>query len=188
MIGLSPLPSPHPGAFQRPSVRPSIASYGDFSLDKGRSPGFASGASDCSPSSDSLSLRLTRLKRLTSPDTPTRRLIMQKARRRFRSDRSWTHGFRFFFNPLPGCFSPFPHGTIRYRSSGSIQPCGMDPADSGRITRVPPYSGGATSALGCRYGDVTLSVAAFLTASRSLARLQLALLLPRGGRNRPGLG
>ena len=101
-------------------MRPSIASYGDFSLDKGRSPGFASGASDCSPSSDSLSLRLTRLKRLTSPDTPTRRLIMQKARRRFRSDRSWTHGFRFFFNPLPGCFSPFPHGTIRYRSSGTL--------------------------------------------------------------------
>jgi hypothetical protein len=21
------------------------------------------------------------------------------------------HGFRFYFTPLPGCFSPFPHGT-----------------------------------------------------------------------------
>ncbi len=28
--------------------------------------------------------------------------------------------FRFFFTPLPGCFSPFPHGTIRYRSHGRI--------------------------------------------------------------------
>ena len=24
--------------------------------------------------------------------------------------------FRDYFIPLPGCFSPFPHGTIRYRS------------------------------------------------------------------------
>src|SRR5699024_12310227 len=22
-----------------------------------------------------------------------------------------SHGFRFYFTPLPGCFSPFPHGT-----------------------------------------------------------------------------
>ncbi len=27
------------------------------------------------------------------------------------------HGFRFFSLPSPGFFSPFPHGTIRYRSS-----------------------------------------------------------------------
>ncbi len=32
-------------------------------------------------------------------------------------------GTRFqvlFHSPLPGSFSPFPHGTIRYRSLGSI--------------------------------------------------------------------
>ena len=23
----------------------------------------------------------------------------------------WTNGFRYYFTPLPGCFSPFPHGT-----------------------------------------------------------------------------
>ena len=23
----------------------------------------------------------------------------------------WAHGFRYCFTPLPGCFSPFPHGT-----------------------------------------------------------------------------
>src|SRR3569832_490216 len=23
----------------------------------------------------------------------------------------YAHGFRFYFTPLPGCFSPFPHGT-----------------------------------------------------------------------------
>ena len=29
-------------------------------------------------------------------------------------------GFRFSFTPLPGSFSPFPHGTILYRSLSSI--------------------------------------------------------------------
>ena len=46
LIGLSLLPTPHPEAFQRLSVRPSIPRYRDFSLDMGRSPGFASAADD----------------------------------------------------------------------------------------------------------------------------------------------
>ena len=46
LIGLSLLPSPHPEAFQRLLVRPSIRRYPDFSLDKGRSPGFASAPAD----------------------------------------------------------------------------------------------------------------------------------------------
>ena len=89
LISLSPLPSAHPEAFQRLLVRPSIWCYPDFSLAKGRSLGFASAASDWAPSSDSLSLRLRGSCRLTSPDTATRRFIMQKARRhaRRRSDR-----------------------------------------------------------------------------------------------------
>ena len=37
LIGLSLLPSPHPSPFQRKLVRASIACYGDFTLDKGRS-------------------------------------------------------------------------------------------------------------------------------------------------------
>ena len=46
LIGLSLLPSPHPEAFQRLLVRPSIRRYPDFSLDKGRSLGFASASGD----------------------------------------------------------------------------------------------------------------------------------------------
>ena len=42
LIGLSLLPTAHPEAFQRLSVRPSITCYRDFSLAMGRSPGFAS--------------------------------------------------------------------------------------------------------------------------------------------------
>ena len=48
LIGLSLLPSTHPKAFQRLLVRPSIRRYPDFSLDKGRSLGFASASSDSS--------------------------------------------------------------------------------------------------------------------------------------------
>ena len=58
LIGLSPLPAPHPEAFQRLSVRASIRCYPDFTLDAGRSPGFASAHADYTPISDSLSLRL----------------------------------------------------------------------------------------------------------------------------------
>ena len=44
----------------------------------------------------------------------TRRLILQKARHhpiKRGSDGLSTHGFRNYFTPLPGYFSPFPHGT-----------------------------------------------------------------------------
>src|SRR4051794_18224515 len=38
---------------------------------------------------------------------------MQKVRRHTRrcSDHLLARGFKFYFTPLPGCFSPFPHGT-----------------------------------------------------------------------------
>ena len=77
-----------------------------------------------SPCSDSLSLRL-RLLTLTSHVTVTRRFILQKARRHpFKRN-----GFRFSFTPLPGCFSPFPHGTgslsvaREYLALGGGPPC-----------------------------------------------------------------
>ena len=81
MIGLSPLPSIHPEAFQRLSVRTSSVCYHTFILTKGRSQGFASTPTDCTPYSDSLSLRLLLFTELTLPVRVTRRLIMQKARR-----------------------------------------------------------------------------------------------------------
>ena len=114
LIGLSLLPSPHPEAFQRLLVRPSIPCYRDFSLDKGRSLGFASASADYAPYSDSLSLRLRGSCPLTSPTTATRRIIMQKARRHPQKGaptacRRTVSGTLSL--PCPGCFSPFPHGT-----------------------------------------------------------------------------
>ena len=86
MIGLSPLPTIHPETFQRLSVRSSRVCYHPFNLTMGRSPSFASTATNYRgypqpPSSDSLSLRLRESTLLTSLVTVTRRLIMQKARR-----------------------------------------------------------------------------------------------------------
>ena len=114
LIGLSPLPSPHPEAFQRLSVRTSIRRYPDFILAWGRSHGFASSASDSTPCSDSPSLRLRGSCRLTSPDTETRRFIMQKARRHPPKGaptacRRTVSGSVSLF--CPKFFSPFPHGT-----------------------------------------------------------------------------
>ena len=80
LIGLSLLPSPHPEAFQRLLVRSSIWCYPDFNLDKGRSLGFASTATNYTPFSDSISLRLQQSSALASLVTVTRRFIMQKAR------------------------------------------------------------------------------------------------------------
>ena len=81
LIGLSPLPTGHPKTFQRQPVRTSTMCYHSFILPMGRSHGFASNTSD--------SIALFRLafatdphlKCLSLPETLTRRLIMQKARR-----------------------------------------------------------------------------------------------------------
>ena len=62
------------------------------------------------------------LKYLTSPAYITRRTVLQKVRYHTLTCFSslQAQGFRFSFTPLPGSFSPFPHGTILYRSLSSI--------------------------------------------------------------------
>ena len=120
MIGLSPLPTIHPETFQRLSVRSSTVCYHPFNLTMGRSPGFASTATDSSPCSDSLSLRLRDSSLLTSPVTVTRRLIMQKARCHAINDAptACKHPVSGSVSPwYAQSFSPFPHGTLPYRSS-----------------------------------------------------------------------
>ena len=64
--------------------------------------------------SETLKLTLQRL---------TRGLILQKARSRTINRASTAcrrHGFRFYFTPLPGFFSPFPHGTSSLSVARSI--------------------------------------------------------------------
>jgi hypothetical protein len=79
LIGLSPLPTAHPGSFQPAAVRASTTFYRSFTLAMGRSPGFGSKAGNLTPYSDSLSLRL-HLNGLTLLPNLTRGLIMQKVR------------------------------------------------------------------------------------------------------------
>ena len=81
LIGLSPLPTGHPKTFQRQPVRPSTVCYYSFSLPMGRSHGFASTATDYGALFRLAFAADPRLNRLTLPETVTRRLIMQKARR-----------------------------------------------------------------------------------------------------------
>ena len=100
---------------------------------------------DFPPSSGSLSLRLRASLRLASPATATRGLIMQKARRhriaRLRPlAGAWFQGL--FHSSARGSFHLSLTVLVHCRSPGSIQPCGMVPADSRRIPRVLRYSGG----------------------------------------------
>ena len=91
--------------------------------------------------------------RRDSPDRSTK-----STRSRLPRSRSLrTQGFRFSFTPLPGSFSPFLHSTLLYRSPGSIQPCGVVPAPSHRVPRVPWYSGSRRSLHAFAYGALTLS-------------------------------
>ena len=123
LISLSPLPSVHPEAFQRLLVRTSNWCYPAFILTKGRSLGFASNTSDYAPSSDSLSLRLRASSHLTSPDTLTRRFIMQKARRHTLKVLRPLVGTRFqvlFHSPARGAFHLSLTVLVHYRSLGSI--------------------------------------------------------------------
>ena len=82
LIGLSPLPTGHPKAFQRLTVRSSRRCYPSFNLPMGRSLGFASATADYGALFGLAFASAPRLRRLASPTTATRRFIMQKARRR----------------------------------------------------------------------------------------------------------
>jgi hypothetical protein len=56
---------------------------------------------------------------LASPRRTSRRFVLQKARRHPTRELRRIAGARFqalFHSPLPGCFSPVPRGTLRYRS------------------------------------------------------------------------
>ena len=129
-FGISPLPTAHPSILNHRWVRASSPHYRTFTLAMGSSRGFGSARCHQTPSSDSLSLRLRALTPLTSIATPSNspahssigtpsqlpllRLLV---------------GARFqdLCIPLPGCFSPFPHGTVRYRSSRVFSLGGWSP-------------------------------------------------------------
>lgn len=119
-IGISPLPTRHPSGLQSTPVRASTPCYGRFTLHMGSSSGFGSTSSDVRPVQ-------TRFRCgsgchcLNLPLKVTRRIILQKARRQAallpRPSTARKHTVSGSLSlPSPGFFSPFPHGTVRYRS------------------------------------------------------------------------
>ena len=116
LIGLSPLSTAHPLSFQPRWVRSSTTSYRRFNLAMGRSLRFWSWTCD--------SLALFRLAfataaphGLTSPHIANSQTHSSKgtlspwSEDLGGSNGLYAHGFRHYFTPLPGYFSPFPHGT-----------------------------------------------------------------------------
>ena len=79
--------------------------------------------------------------------------------------------------PLPGCFSPFPHGTRALSVVQGNSPWRVVPPASHRISRVPWYSGTHRGSVSCCYRTGTFSGVSFehfasLTAVRLLMVLQ----------------
>ena len=113
MIGLSPLSTGHPLRFQPKWVRPSTGSYPRFSLPQDSSPGFASATRDLNAIlKTSLSLRLAfKLNLATYRNSLAHSTKGTPSQCKNCSDCLEAHGFRDYFTPLSGCFSPFPHGT-----------------------------------------------------------------------------
>ena len=114
-LGISPLPTAHPSILQ-PSMGSGlhVRVTGRFTLAMGSSPGFGSTPCHSYALSDSLSLRLRPVPALTSPprsNSSAHSSIGTPSPACTCSDCLEAHGFRIFSLPLPGCFSPFPHGT-----------------------------------------------------------------------------
>ena len=137
LIGLSPLPTTHPLSFQPKWVRASTKSYLCFTLAMGRSPRF--GSRTChthpqvrirfrygSPHSWLTTQHATDSQAHSSKGTPP-----PHPKKRGGYDGLSAHGFRYSFTPLPGYFSPFPHGT--YSTIGHAKYLGL-PGGPGKFT------------------------------------------------------
>jgi hypothetical protein len=125
-FGISPLPTAPLTVLQHGTVRASTPVSGRFTLAMGSSRGFGSLSSKADQEITLLiSIALFRLAFAVAPVHKTFATQRKELAGSFfnrhaitlaGSDRLSAHGCRFSFTPLPGFFSPFPHGTLRYRS------------------------------------------------------------------------
>jgi hypothetical protein len=127
-IGISPLPTAHPSLLQQTPVRPFTPCYGRCSLAMGSSHGFRS--APCHPARCSHSLSLC-LRLIAALGGDIEQLVGSYSKRhaitpppgthevggRSGALTAWTRSVSGSVSlPSPGYFSPFPHGTVRYRS------------------------------------------------------------------------
>ena len=123
-IGISPLPTSHPSGLQSTPVRPSMSCYGHFSLTMGSSSGFGSTPCDLRPIETRFrcgcayhSLNPTtegHSSDHTPKGTPSAWVATKATPTPSTACKHRVSGSVSL--PSPGCFSPFPHGTVRYRS------------------------------------------------------------------------
>jgi hypothetical protein len=111
-IGISPLPTVHPSVLKHTPVRPSTSCYGRFSLTMGSSSGFGSTPGDLRPVQTRLRCG-SAYDWLNLPPRVTRRIILQKARRKPAPKRLGRrlHGsirFQVCFTPLAGVLFTVP--------------------------------------------------------------------------------
>jgi hypothetical protein len=114
---------------------------------------------------------------------------MQKARSHtgvlLQSGGAWFQGL--FHSPRRGSFHLSLAVLVRYRSAACIQPCGVGPAGSCGVSRVPHYSGCPWDAAGAfAQGAVTRSGPPFQAVG--LARRDPCPGPPTPGGEPPGLG
>ena len=144
LIGLSPLSTSHHRIFQHSRVRSSTRCYPRFNLLMDSSSRFGSTTCDCSPYSDSVSLRL----HLLRLNLATYRNSLNHNAKGTRSSLSIALSLfvsiclqDLFHSPHRGSFHLSLTVLVHYRSVGSILPWRVVPPDSDRISRVPSYSG-----------------------------------------------
>ena len=138
-------------------VRPSTASYGSFSLDMDRSPGFGSALTD------SALLRLgfptaPSLKDLTLPVSATRRTVLQKVRgRAYKAlPQLVDTGFQVLFHSPPGVLFTFPSQYSALSVTKWYLALGVVPLTSHKVPRVSWYSGSCSVSSVFAYGALTL--------------------------------
>ena len=113
LIGLSPLPTPHPLSFQPKWVRASTTSYSRFTLDMGRSLRFGSKTHN-STALFRLAFATAPQHWLTSLHTLTRRLILQKARHHPPRSRNYDQALTDYQHMVSGTISLPSRGTFHH--------------------------------------------------------------------------
>ena len=190
LIGLSPLPTGHPKTFQRLLVRSSSACYRTFNLPMGRSPGFASSAIDSFALFRLAFASATILKILTLPMTTNSQAHYAKGTPSLINQLRPLVSARFqvlFHSLVQGAFHLSLTVLVHYRSLSSIQPYRMVPADSDRISRVPPYSGYHYFKSYYVYGAITRYGQTFQTVLLLIISV-IVVLQPQFCLNKIGLG
>lgn len=121
-FGISPLPTAHPRFLQQAPVRPFTSCYGRCSLAMGGSHGFRSTASDNRAVHTRFPLGsgclcLNQATNSNSSGHTPKGTRSPWCQRHPTALTAWMRSVSGSVSlPSPGCFSPFPHGTVRYRS------------------------------------------------------------------------